>query len=244
MRSATWNLWHGCHKISTGCKHCYVYRSDARYDRNSAEVHKTQNFNLPVKKDRSGNYKIPSGTCIYTCFTSDFLLEDADAWRQEAWDMIRERSDCTFLFITKRIDRFMQCVPSDWGDGYDNVVVCCTVENQERADYRLPYLLSAKAKHKEIVCSPLLEPIDLERFLTAEIEGVTAAGESGAQARLCDYDWVLQIRAQCVRNRIPFWFQQTGAHFQKDGRIYNIPRREQHSQARKANINTGKRFYK
>lgn len=244
MRSATWNLWHGCHKISTGCKHCYVYRSDARYDRNSAEVHKTQNFNLPVKKDRSGNYKIPSGTCIYTCFTSDFLLEDADAWRQEAWDMIRERSDCTFLFITKRIDRFMQCVPSDWGDGYDNVVVCCTVENQERADYRLPYLLSAKAKHKEIVCSPLLEPIDLERFLTAEIEGVTAAGESGAQARLCDYDWILQIRAQCVRHRIPFWFQQTGAHFQKDGRIYNIPRREQHSQARKANINTGKRFYK
>lgn len=244
MRSATWNLWHGCHKISTGCKHCYVYRSDARYDRNSAEVHKTQNFNLPVKKDRSGNYKIPSGTCIYTCFTSDFLLEDADAWRQEAWDMIRERSDCTFLFITKRIDRFMQCVPPDWGDGYDNVVVCCTVENQERAEYRLPYLLSAKARHKEIVCSPLLEPIDLERFLTAEIEGVTAAGESGAQARLCDYDWVLQIRAQCVQRNIPFWFQQTGAHFQKDGRIYNIPRREQHSQARKANINTGKRFYK
>lgn len=244
MCSVTWNLWHGCHKISTGCKHCYVYRSDARYDRNSAEVHKTQNFNLLVKKDRSGNYKIPSGTCIYTCFTSDFLLEDADAWRQEAWDMIRERSDCTFLFITKRIDRFMQCVPPDWGDGYDNVVVCCTVENQERADYRLPYLLSAKAKHKEIVCSPLLEPIDLERFLTAEIEGVTAAGESGAQARLCDYEWILQIRAQCVQRNIPFWFQQTGAHFQKDGRIYKIPRREQHSQARKANINTGKRFYK
>ena len=136
MRSVTWNLWHGCHKISTGCKHCYVYRSDAKYDRNSAEVHKTQNFNLPVKKDRSGKYKIPSGTCIYTCFTSDFLLEDADVWRQDAWAMIRERSDCTFLFITKRIDRLMQCVPSDWGDGYDNVVVCCTVENQERADYR------------------------------------------------------------------------------------------------------------
>lgn len=158
--------------------------------------------------------------------------------------MIRERSDCTFLFITKRIDRLMQCVPPDWGDGYDNVVVCCTVENQERADYRLPYLLSAKAKHKEIVCSPLLESIDLERFLTSEIEGVTAAGESGMQARICDYNWILQIRAQCVRQNIPFWFQQTGAHFQKDGRLYTIPRREQHSQARKANINTGKRFYK
>lgn len=241
MQSVTWNLWHGCRKISSGCQHCYVYRTDAKYDRDSAKVYKTQNFNLPVKRDRKGNYKIPPGTCIYTCFTSDFLLEEADVWRGEAWAMMRERSDCTFLFITKRIDRFMDCIPPDWGDGYENVVVCCTVENQERADYRLPYLLSAKAKHKEIICSPLLEHIELEKFLTPEITGVTVAGESGEQARVCDYDWILDIRRQCIEQKIPFFFQQTGANFVKDGRLYRIPRREQHAQARKANINTAKR---
>ncbi len=241
MKSVTWNLWHGCHKISTGCKHCYVYRSDARYERDSAAVYKTQNFTLPVKRDRKGNYKIEPGTLIYICFTSDFLLEDADAWRDEAWAMIRERSDCTFLFITKRIDRFMQCVPPDWGDGYENVVVCCTVETQERADYRLPYLLSAKAKHKEIICSPLLEDIELSKYLTPEIGGVTAAGESGAGVRVCDYAWILHIRQQCIEHKIPFWFQQTGANFRKDGKYYHIPRKEQHSQARKANINIGRK---
>ncbi|MGN0554570.1 MAG: DUF5131 family protein, partial [Candidatus Fimenecus sp.] len=89
MQSVTWNLWHGCQKISTGCKHCYVYRTDAKYDRDSRAVYKTQNFNLPLKKDRKGNYKIPAGTLVYTCFTSDFLLEDADAWREKAREMMK-----------------------------------------------------------------------------------------------------------------------------------------------------------
>lgn len=241
MQSVTWNLWHGCQKISTGCKHCYVYRTDAKYDRDSRAVYKTQNFNLPLKKDCKGNYKIPAGTLIYTCFTSDFLLEEADVWRAAAWDMMKTRSDCTFLFITKRIDRFEKCLPPDWGDGYDNVVVCCTVENQDRADYRLPYLLSAKAKYKEIICSPLLSPIDLSEYLTPEIRGVTAAGESGEDARVCDYQWILDIRAQCIAANVPFFFQQTGARFRKNGKLYCVPRKEQHSQARKANINYGTR---
>ena len=239
MQSVTWNLWHGCQKISTGCAHCYVYRTDAKYDRDSAQVYKTQNFNLPLKKDRKGAYKIPSGTLVYTCFTSDFLLEAADEWRAEAWKMMKIRSDCTFLFITKRIDRFSQCVPPDWGEGYPNVVVCCTVENQDRADYRLPYLLSAKAKYKEIICSPLLESIELSRFLSPEIRGVTVGGESGEDARVCDYGWVLDIRRQCVAANVPFFFQQTGARFLKDGKLYRIPRKEQHRHARKANLNFG-----
>jgi len=73
-----------------------------------------------------------------TCFTSDFLLKDADPWREDCWLMMKRRSDLWFYFFTKRIDRFMECVPEDWGDGYDNVLVGCTVENQEMADYRLP----------------------------------------------------------------------------------------------------------
>ena len=51
--------------------------------------------------------------------------------------MIRERSDLHFLFLTKRIERFMDCIPMNWNDGYDNATVGNTVENQDRADYRL-----------------------------------------------------------------------------------------------------------
>jgi protein gp37 len=162
--SKMWNLWHGCHKLSAGCRHCYVYRGDDRRDVDSTVVAKTKNFDLPVQKKRSGEYKILSGTLVYTCFTSDFLVEDADLWRAEAWGMMRLRSDLNFLMITKRIDRLQETLPDDWGDGYDNVTICCTVENQDRADYRLPIYKAAPVKHKIIICEPLLERIDLRPY--------------------------------------------------------------------------------
>ncbi|MBR4466740.1 MAG: DUF5131 family protein, partial [Clostridia bacterium] len=60
--------------------------------------------------------------------------------------------------------------------------------------------------------------------------------ESGPDARLCDYDWVLDIRRQCAAAGTAFHFHQTGACFRKDGRIYRIPRNQQGIQARKAGI--------
>lgn len=236
-----WNPWHGCHKISAGCAHCYVYRMDDRHGKDASIVQKTNDFYLPVAHARDGSYKIPSGGFFWTCFTSDFLLEDADDWRNEAWRMMRERSDCEFLFITKRITRFETCMPSDWGEGYPNVSICCTVENQMKADERLPVFRDLPIRHKMIVCEPLLEGIDLSEYLDDRVESVTVGGESGDEARLCNYDWILEIRRQCIEANVPFRFKQTGANFMKDGKQYKIKRALQHAQARKANINTEKR---
>lgn len=236
---ANWNPWHGCTKLSAGCLNCYVYRGDERYGREHPEKpHKNAEFDLPLRKKRDGSWLIPPGELVYTCFTSDFLLDYADRWREEAWEMMRQRSDLSFLFITKRIDRLAQCLPVGWGDGWDNVVICCTVENQDRADYRLPIFLEAPIKHKLITCEPLLERIELRRYLGGWIEGLVAGGESGQNARVCDYSWILDLREQCIERGVPFRFKQTGARFRKDGRLYHIERRLQHSQARKANINT------
>ncbi|MDP4108590.1 MAG: DUF5131 family protein [Bacillota bacterium] len=233
---ASWNLWHGCHKISAGCAHCYVYRIDERHGRDSSVVAKTGDFNLPIRKNRTGEYKIKPGETLYTCFTSDFLLEDADEWREEAWSMIKTRSDVAFFFITKRIDRLSLCLPPDWGDGYDNVHICCTVENQDRADYRLPIFINAPIKKKSIICEPLLEKIDLSPYLGPWIDGVTVGGESGEDARACDYDWVLELRRQCVIFNVPFHFKQTGAKFLKEGKLYRVKRQFQFQQARRAGI--------
>ncbi len=52
---AKWNLWHGCHKLSAGCAHCYVYRIDARVGRDSSMVEKTADFDLPVRRNRDGS---------------------------------------------------------------------------------------------------------------------------------------------------------------------------------------------
>ena len=238
QKSAMWNLWHGCHKLSPGCKYCYVYRGDAKREVDSTLVTQTKNFDIPIRKKRDGTYKIPSGTLVYTCFTSDFFVEDADPWRPQAWEMMKERSDLNFLMITKRIDRLMQCLPEDWGNGYENVTICCTVENQACADYRLPIYKSAPIKHKIIICEPLLEQIDLRSYRIGEwVEQVVAGGESGFDVRPCNFDWVMELHNVCVENNVAFWFKQTGAKFIKDGVLYHIKRQFQHSQARKAGVN-------
>lgn len=230
-----WNPWHGCHKCSPGCKNCYVYFLDSLRDREPGVVVKNKtSFDLPIKKDRKGNYKLPSGTVQGSCFTSDFFIEEADEWRSEAWDMIRERSDVTFLIPTKRIARFAQCVPEDWGEGWDNVAIAVSCENQEMADLRLPVLLAAKIRHKLIFIAPILEYVELDSYLkSGQIEQVAVGGESYAGARTCDFDWVRKIREVCLKNDVKFDFHQTGSNFVKDGRRYHIKHCDEHSQARK-----------
>ena len=234
--SVRWNPWHGCRKISEGCRHCYVYRQDARHGLASDEVRRTAAFDLPVRRSRDGRFRIPARETVYTCFTSDFLVEEADPWRAEAWEMIRLRHDLRFFFITKRIDRLAAALPPDWGDGFEHVAVGCTVENQTEADRRLPLFLEAPLRHRIIIGAPLLGPLDLTPYLPAAIEEVSVGGESGSDARLCDYDWVRAIRDQCVTAHVPFRFHQTGARLLKEGRLYRIPRDRQHEQARKAGI--------
>lgn len=231
-----WNPWHGCHKISPGCKNCYVYRQDFNFKKDSSVVTKNADFDLPLRKKRNGEYKIENGKVLYTCFTSDFFLEDADVWRSDAWKIIKERKDLNFFIITKRIDRFFVNLPNDWEKGYDNVIISCTVENQNMADYRLPIFLKLPIKHKLIAVSPLLEKVNLLPYLSSKIEEVVVGGESGINARVCGYDWVLNIRDQCVKAKIPFWFHQTGMYLKKDNKVYKIERKYQHSQAKKANI--------
>ena len=231
----TWNPWHGCAKYSEGCRYCYVYRQDEMFGRDSRECRKTNDFNLPIKKDRKGNYKIPSGSLVMTCFSSDFLLSDADSWRDECIEMMRERSDCMFYFFTKRIERLNFKVP-------DNVIVGCTCENQKTADYRLPIFKKLDIKHKTIILAPMLEKMDVSKFLGDDIYEVNVSGESGsspqirAQIRALNYDWVLDIREQCIKANVNFGFHQTGARFIKDGKEYRIERKYQISQAKKANI--------
>ena len=199
----------------------------------------TADFSLPIKCSRRGEYKLKTdGESIYTCMTSDFFLEEADQWRPEAWNMIRLRGDLHFVIITKRIHRFRTGLPEDWGEGYDNVTICCTCENQNRADYRLPILLELPIKHRTVIHEPMLEPIDIRRYLsTGCIEQVTCGGESGPEARLCDFGWILNSMEQCVEYNVPFWFKQTGALFKKGNRIYHIERKDQMDQAEKAGVN-------
>ena len=111
---AMWNPWRGCHKYSDGCRFCYIHKGDAKRNIDTNKIVKTDNFYAPIKKNTKGEYIMKSGQTVYLCFSSDFLVEDADIWRDECWDMIRERKDLHFLFLTKRISRLKDCLPYDW----------------------------------------------------------------------------------------------------------------------------------
>lgn len=232
---AMWNPWRGCHKQSDGCTFCYIHKGDRKRSVDTSAIVKTDSFYAPIAKTKKGDYKIKAGQTVYLCFSTDFLIEEADEWRKECWEMMQERSDLHFIFLTKRIERFESCIPDDWNDGYDNITVGCTIENQDRADYRLPLFNTLSIKHKNIICQPLIEKIDIEKYLKG-IELVIVGGESDRYARPLDYDWVLSIRDQCVRESVHFEFRQCGTHFIKDGKTYILAVRELCSQARKAGI--------
>ena len=132
--------------------------------------------------------------------------------------------------ITKRPERIMDCLdPSE----YPNLKIACTMENQKRFDERAPIYLNTSLAFKQVVIEPMLEAVDMSAYID-RIDSVSVGGESGEEARILDFEWVKDIRRQCIEKDVAFHFHQTGARIQVDGRLYEIPRNKQHSQAAKA----------
>lgn len=217
-----WNPWHGCKKISEGCKNCYVWRIDKVYGRNPEEFKPTSSLNMPTEKwkkgENKGNYKLNDDS-VLCCITSDFFIENADGeLRDVAWKNIKERNDILFTIITKRIDRLkknINLLPKDWGLGYDNVRIFATVENQENANKRISVLLSQPIKYRGLCIEPMLEKINIEKYLsTGLINQVICGGESGGKdARPLNIEWIIDLQKQCKKHKILFCFKQTGSNF-------------------------------
>ena len=109
--SVIWNPWHGCRRYSEGCQNCYMYHLDALRGRDGSEIYRVKGkFDLPIRRDRHGAYKIPDGETVMVCLTSDFFLEEADVWREEAWECMRRRPEVSFRLITKRVTRIAHCL--------------------------------------------------------------------------------------------------------------------------------------
>ena len=227
-----WNPWHGCIKISEGCQNCYMYFLDRIRNHDGADIYRTKaGFNYPLSRDKNGNYKIKSGELIRVCMTSDFFLKEADEWRHEAWEIMRIRSDVKFFLLTKRVERVRDCLPKDWGTGWENIFFNVTCENQKRADERIPQLLDLPFKHKGIMTAPLIGAVDINEYLkTGQIEQVICGGENYDGSRLCDFDWVKSLRRQCEEYNITFCFMETGTRFVKDGKLYNLSKKSLQSE--------------
>lgn len=205
---ATVNFWQGCNKVSDGCKYCYMYRQKEQYGQNGYIIKRSSDatFYSALK------WKEPK--LIFTCSWSDFFIKEADEWRDEAWKVIKQTPWHLWKIATKRPERILECLPTDWGDGYENVIMGTTAENQKTANIRLPILNSIPAKYRWVICEPLLEQIDTSKYLH-NIDWIVIGGESGNEIgkwlyRPCNIEWIEDIVKQCKDANVAVNVKQLG----------------------------------
>jgi protein gp37 len=192
---------------------------------------KPPTFNAPLKWLESA--------LVFTCSWSDWFVEEADPWRDEAWAIIKATPHLTYQILTKRPERIADHLPADWGQGYGNVWLGTSVESQKYADERIPYLTSIPAKVHFLSCEPLLGPLNLEELLSWEyyvppsqlqhgddsgartytaIDWIITGGESGAKDKIrsANLDWFRSIRDQCQEAGIAYFHKQHGGSTKVD----------------------------
>ena len=202
----SWNWIQGCRKdehASESCGSCYMYREKMRYGQDPTKVVRTSDktFNAPLKW--------PAGSRVFTCSWGDFFHVDADPWRADAWEIIRKRQDMLWMVLTKRASRIKDCLPTGWPEGFGNVWLGITAENQRRLDERWPHLGSIEAAGYWLSLEPMLSSITIpESFLRLGTKAfVVVEGQSGPEAVPTHPQWVRNVRDQCVEWGVGFHFK-------------------------------------
>ena len=196
----THNFWYGCKKVSQGCRSCYAEREMKRFGKDFNIVTRAKGFISPLM------WKEPS--MVFVNSWSDFFIEEADEWRDEAWDIIRRTPHLTYQILTKRPENIRSRLPDDWGDGWDNVWLGVSIENYRYLD-RGWKLINLPAKTRFLSVEPLLGEIDLRWLLSAElIDWLIVGGESGSHHRPMELDWVRSIKEDCDRAEVAYFMKQ------------------------------------
>lgn len=219
----TFNPWIGCTKVSAACDNCYAEAWDARFSGRMkrwgphATRTRTKTWGNPVKWNRQaeGAAERPRVFVASLADVFDNHRSIEPAWRRELWALIRQCSNLDFLLLTKRPQNIARFLPDDWGDGYPNVWLGCTVENQTEADRRIWHLITVPAKVHFLSMEPLQGPVDLSAHIEG-LEWVIVGGENGNAYRPVDPDWFRSLRDQCVAAGVPFLFKQWEGRSQRE----------------------------
>lgn len=229
----TFNPWVGCTKVSPACDNCYaeawakrtgqsaLWQGGRRFTSNA-------NWHQPIKWNRKAG-ELGIRQRVFCASLADvFDNQVPDTWRFSLFAMIAETPNLDWLLLTKRpqnMRKMLEIADGDvlpaWGDGWPNVWLGTTVENQTEADRRIPQLLATRAAKRFLSCEPLLGPVDLGGVVLSrrtnacwkwldDLDMVIAGGESGPNARPTHPDWVRGLRDQCVPAGVAFFFKQWG----------------------------------
>ena len=241
--NSTFNPWIGCTKVSPGCDHCYAEALNSRFNGGNWGPHAARRrtseaaWQLPLRWNRAA-LKHKKRHLVFCASMADvFDNVVPDEWRADLFALIRATPALTWQLLTKRPQNIERMLPPDWGHGYPNVWLGTSVENQEEAKRRIPFLLETPAEKRFLSCEPLLGLIDLttihrtpdpgffgdclrwyhrglcheqSRIAYPTIDWVICGGESGPKARPMHPDWARNLRDQCAESGVPFFMKQWG----------------------------------
>jgi protein gp37 len=214
--NSTWNPVTGCDKVSAGCAHCYAERFAERFRGVPRHPFK-QGFDLKLWPDRVElplSWKTPK--VIFVNSMSDLFHKDVPLkFIQKVFATMKEAHWHTFQVLTKRAERLEELSPKlSWAP---NIWMGVSVES-DRFTYRIDHLRKTKAHIKFLSLEPLLGP--LPNLKLKGINWAIVGGESGPGARPMDGSWVLEIKRQCIKSKVPFFFKQWGGVWKKrNGRL-------------------------
>lgn len=213
---STWNPVTGCNKISPGCKNCYAERM-ARRLKAMGQANYVNGFELTLHEHMLNHpLEIKKPSVIFVNSMSDLFHEDIPfEFIQRVFAIMREANWHQFQVLTKRSERLTEVSSEiDWPK---NVWMGVSVEN-ERHKFRINHLGRTDASIKFLSLEPLLGPIP-EMDLSS-IDWVITGGESGPKSRPVRIEWFLDIKNQCKKAGIPFFFKQWGGvNKKKSGRL-------------------------
>jgi len=246
----TWNPIAGCSKVSEGCRNCYaetmakrlVAMGQSKYQ-GTIDGYVQQHWSGVVKLDEKTlqlPYKTKKPTRFFVNSMSDLFHENVpDEWIRGIFRVMDQANWHTYQVLTKRPERMRDILNSAnwWGGRFaeqmKHIWLGVSVENQEAANERIPYLLGIKdVSVRFLSCEPLLGPVNLTRLCVPNcpdafidslqglvhgpddklpnINWVITGGESGPNARPMHPDWVRSLRDQCNAAGVPFFLKQWG----------------------------------
>lgn len=216
----TFNTAWGCVHTSPGCKFCFADAWDARFGGDHwgkdapRKLFGEKHWAEPRKWNKQAEVEGVRHRVFCSSMT-DVFLDDAEIEGEllKLWPLIRETPWLDWQLLTKRPERVVQSLPSDWGDGWPTVWMGVSAENQEYADKRIPILAEIPAAVRFVSYEPALGPVDFTEHFKRKNkpDWVIVGGESGPDARPFNVAWARSAMQQCREYGVALFVKQLGA---------------------------------
>lgn len=177
----------------------------------SAERHITKTWGDPLKWNKEAEER-GSRSSVFAFSLGDVFEDRAELneHRARLWKMIKSTTHLDWMVLTKRPENIAKMLPDDWGNGYENVALFVSTENQVTFDERVAILRATPARYRGLSCEPLIGPIRMEPGSLDGIDMIIVGGESSPKARPMNPAWARHIRDACARDGVKFFFKQWG----------------------------------